>query len=162
MTLFEIDEQIRAELNRLLEQVDEDGCITGDFSTIEALNKEREAKIEGIALYYKEVLAEAKAIKEEADKLAKRAKVTQNKAERLKDYLSFILQSSETEKFATTKVKLSFRPSEQVVIDDESLIAKKWMKIKAEPDKAGIKQALKEGAKIKGAHLEARKNIQIS
>lgn len=162
MTFFEIDEQIRAELDALMEQVDEDGCITGDFSKIEALKKERDTKIEGIALYYKEVLAEAKAIKEEADKLAKRAKSAQNKADRLKDYLSFVLQSSEIAKFATTKVKLSFRPSEHVVIDDESLIAKKWFKVKKEPDKAGIKQALKEGAKIKGAHLESKQNIQIS
>lgn len=161
MSIFDIDNEIRAALAEIYEQVDEDGCFSGDFSKIEELNAERDKKVEGLALFYKETLAEAEAIKAEADKLAKRAKIAKNKAERLKEYLSFVLRSSETEKFTTNRVKITFRPSEQVVIEDVDKIAKKWLKVKTEPDKAGIKAALKEGAKIKGAHLETKQNIQI-
>lgn len=159
-SIFDIDEEIRAELESIYEQVDEDGVFCGDFSRIEALNAERDKKVEGLALFYKETLAEAEAIKAEADKLAKRAQVAKNKAERMKEYLAFVMNTSQTEKFTTNRVKISFKPSEAVVVDEDTL-PKKWFRIKMEPDKAGIKQALKEGAKIKGAHLETKQNIQI-
>lgn len=163
MTLFEINETIRAKLEEIYEQVDEDGCFDGDFSEIEALNVERDEKIENLALFYKETLAEAGAIKAEADKLAKRAKVAENKANRLKEYLTFTLQSSEVEKFSTPKVKISFRSSEAVVIDDELKIPQEFLNLKStvQPDKTAIKEALKAGAEIEGAHLETKSNIQI-
>lgn len=160
-TLFEIDEAIRAKLEELSEQVDEDGCIVGDFSELEALNAAREDKIEAIALFYKETLAEAEAIKAEADKLAKRARISQNKADRLKNYLSWALLSNQTEKFTTSRVKVTFRKSEQVVVDDDRILSGNFFKVRTEPDKAAIKEALKNGEEVKGAHLEEKQNIQI-
>lgn len=161
LTLFEIDEAIRAKLEELYEQVDEDGCLVGDFSELEQLNAEREAKIEGIALFYKETLAEAEAIKAEADKLAKRAKISQNKADRMKEFLAMSLLRENQEKFSTPRVKVSFRKSEQVIIDDDRILSGDFFKVKAEPDKTAIKAALKEGLEVKGAHLEEKQNIQI-
>ena len=46
-----------------------------DLEKLEALNIERDKKVEGIALAVKNYAAEAKAIKEEEEKLAKRLEV---------------------------------------------------------------------------------------
>lgn len=162
MTMFEIKEGIRVLLERLYTEVDGDGCVSDDtMAELEALNEAKEDKIESIALYYKETQAEAEAIKAEAKKLAERAKSAENKAESLKNYLSRILQEEEADKFSTPRVKVSFRKSEQVIVDDVESLGEEFTKVKIEPDKTAIKKAIKDGNNVSGAHIETMNNIQI-
>lgn len=81
MTLYEIDSAI-------MDCVDEETGEIIDLEKLEALNIERDKKVEGIALAVKNYAAEAKAIKEEEEKLAKRRRSCENAAQRCKDYLS--------------------------------------------------------------------------
>ena len=112
MTLYEIDKNIEA----LVNAVDpETGEITVDNDALDALLMERDAKLENIACYIKNLVAEAKAIKEEETALSARRKTTEKKAERLKDYLTYALQG---EKFQTAKCAVSFRKSSAVEVDD--------------------------------------------
>lgn len=112
MTLYEIDKNIEA----LVNTVDPDtGEITVDNEALDALLMERDAKIENIACYIKNLVAESKAIKEEETALSARRKTTEKKAERLKDYLTYALQG---EKFQTAKCAVSFRKSSAVEVDD--------------------------------------------
>jgi len=165
MTMFEIKEEIRHLLENLYTEADEDGCVSDEtMAALEALNEAKEDKMESIALYYKEMQAEADAIKVEAKNLADRAKATQKKADSLKAYLSRILQEDGMEKFSTARVKVTFRSSEAVIVDDDwHNITKTYIKKNIEyvPDKTAIKEALKAGKKVKGAYLETRQNIQI-
>lgn len=164
MTLYEINDSIRAALEAIYNNVDDDGVINaGDMEALEALTIERNTKIENIALYIKELNAEAEAIKAEAAKLTKRAKAAENKAERLKNYLSVNLLSNGERNFTTARCKIGFRSSNAVTITDEAAIPKKYItkKITTAPDKKAIKEALEAGKAIKGATLETHENIQI-
>lgn len=162
LSLYDIDLKIRSFLDNL--PVDEDGCIDPEsFKEIEQLQEERKEKLENIALYYKELCAEAKAIKSEADNLTARYKATANKAERLKEYLSYSMLANGDEDLKTPRCKVSFRPSEKVIITDLSLLDDEFIKVKEErdADKDAIKKAIKAGAEVKGAYIEAKQNIQI-
>lgn len=169
MNIFDIERSIRDALDRMTAEMEETGCISDEMALeLSSLNEAREKKVEGIALYYKEMQAEADAIKEEAKKLAERARTAQNKADSLKGFLSRLLYNPEQEKqdkFKTARVSVSFRKSESVEIIDDNwkLVPKKYVtkEIEYKVDKVGIKEALKAGEKVKGAYLRDKYNIQI-
>lgn len=149
MTIYEINEQI---LN----------CIdleTGEIIDIDRLNElqlEKDAKIENVACWIKELKAEAEAIKAEKQTLAERQKVAENKAESLKKWLAYALDG---QKFKTSKCSISYRKSESVEVTEEGLnnLIKEHDELltyKApEPNKTAIKQALKDGLSVQGVQL---------
>ena len=149
MTIYEINEQI-------LNCIDPE---TGEIIDIDKLNElelERDAKIENVACWIKELKAEAEAIKTEKQTLAERQRVAENKAESLKKWLAYALQG---EKFKTAKCSVSFRKTESVEVTDEGLsnLMKEHDELltyKApEPNKTAIKQALKDGLSVEGVQL---------
>lgn len=165
MTLWEIDRAIEA---AILDCVDEEtGEIITDFSAVEALQMEREAKIENLVLYVKNLTTEAAGIREEEKALAERRKAKEAKAERLKNYLASVLDGAA---FETSKCRCSFRKSQAVNITDnaallwylQSMSLDKCYKHK-EPDivKAELAKLLKTGAVVPGATLEERNNMTI-
>lgn len=149
MTIYEINEEI---LN----------CIdleTGEIIDIDKLNElqlEKDAKIENVACWIKELKAEAEAIKAEKQTLAERQKVAENKAESLKKWLAYALDG---QKFKTSKCSISYRKSEAVEVTEEGLnnLIKEHDELltyKApEPNKTAIKQALKDGLSVQGVQL---------
>ena len=157
MTIYEINEEI---LN----------CIdleTGEIIDIDRLNDlqlERDAKIENVACWIKELKAEAEAIKAEKLALAERQKVAENKAESLKKWLAYALQG---EKFKTAKCSVSFRKTESVEVTDEGLnnLMKEHDELltyKApEPNKKAIKDAIKDGLSVQGVCLECNTSVII-
>ena len=156
MKLYEIQDEIR----QLLEQVDEDGVLSDEaYKKFLELKVTEDIKIENTALYYKNVLSDAKAIKNEEETLYARRQALENHADRLKDYLAMSLNG---QKFESAKVKISYRKSEGVLIDDEDLIPLDYRE--PQPDKikkAEIKKAIKAGKLVNGAKIEERQNIQI-
>ena len=78
--LYEIDAAILAAVDQ------ETGEIL-DTEKLDALQMERERKLEGVALWIKDLKAEATAVKEEADKLTARKKALDNKIESIKTWL---------------------------------------------------------------------------
>lgn len=153
MTLYEIDSAIMACIDS------ETGEIV-DPAKLEALQMERERKIENVALWVKNLKALTSAIKAEKDALAEREAIHKAKIESLSKWLGEALQGA---KFETPKVKISFRNSEAVQITDESAIPAEYIREKVEtaPDKTAIKEALKSNFQIPGAILVQNKNIQI-
>ena len=135
-------------------------CILDFIGWLFGWDKEvEEEKIENVALWYKNLCAEAKAYKEEKDSFAAKQKAAEAKAESLKNWLDYVLGG---ESFKTTKVTMSYRKSEQVVIDDIAALDSRFIKV-AEPtaDKVEIKKALKAGEELAGCHLETKNNISI-
>lgn len=151
-SLYEIDAQI-------MECVDFETGEIIDEEKLEALQLEFEQKVEGIALWIKNLLAEAKMVKEEKDALATREKSCENKANSLKRYLETALGG---EKFKTPKVSISYRKSESVQVDDMDKLDDDYLKYAAPTvDKTKVKQALKQGIKLDGVQLVENNNIQI-
>lgn len=152
MKLYEID----AEIMGLVD--DETGEII-DTERFDELSADRDAKVEGICLWIKNLKAEAEALKAEKDAFAQRQKVVENKMNSLKEFVSRYLEGTS---FKTTKVNVSFRKSESLEISDVYKIPEDFLKYK-EPDvdKAALKQAIKAGASIEGASIVDKLNIQI-
>lgn len=160
MKLYEIN----AALEALLEMVDpETGELVCDMDQLEELTIAREEKLEGLALYTKNMDAMAKAIREEEKALAERRRNLENRSERAKNYLTEMLAG---EKLTTSKVAVSYRKSEAVELGEEFLpwaVANDaYLRYKdPEPDKAMIKSALKAGIIIPGAELVSKTSVQI-
>ena len=78
MKLYEIDQA-------LVDLVDNETGEIIDIEVFDSLQMERDEKIESIALYIKDLKAEAEALKAEKLAFAERQKVAENKAESLKN-----------------------------------------------------------------------------
>ena len=159
MTLWEIDKRI-SDILEVGMHIDEE---TGEVflpEDLDLLNIERDEKIEGIALYVKNLKAEADAIHTEIDSLKDRAESKKKKAERLAQYLSSVLCGK---KFETAKASLSFRKSSVVQINNELLVPEEFMKVKTEkkPDKSAIANRIKCGEFVPGCELVEKNNLQI-
>lgn len=151
-TLYEINEEI-------LNCVDTETGEIIDPEKLSQLQMDFDDKVEGIALWIKDLLSDAAAIKAEKDKLNERQKVCENKAKNLKEYLSGFLAG---QKFRTPRVAISYRKSESVNVSDIGKIPEEYLKYKdPEPDKTAIKAAIKSGQIIDGAEIVVNQNIQI-
>ena len=162
MTIYEIDE-------RIAELVDPETGELLDYEAFAALQMEREAKIENMALWYKDLIADAKKIREEEKALAERRKSAEAKAERLKGYLDTALAG---ESYKSAKVAVTYRKSTALEIapEDESTVIEKLETcgldnclVYTAPriSKTELTKALKSGAVVPGAELVERNNIQV-
>ena len=149
MKLYEID-------NAILECIDMETGEVIDAEKLDALNMERDAKIENVVLWIKDLKAEAEAIKAEKLALAERQKVAENKVESLKKWVAYALGG---QKFSTAKCAVSFRNTESVEVTEEGLEAlmkdhDELLTYKApEPNKKAIKDAIKDGLNVVGVQL---------
>lgn len=160
MTLYEISEQYRELLEGI--EVNEDGEIV-NAEAIEEAEGQLKEKLEATALYVKELKAMAESIKVEMVALKERADAKIKRAESLSKYMANIMLSHEMSEFESSKVRLSFRKSDAVIIDNEFMIPRNYMKetTTIAPDKVALKKSLKFGEMIPGVHLEERENLQI-
>lgn len=152
MKLYEIDQAI-------VDLVDNETGEIIDIEMFDSLQMERDEKIESIALYIKDLKAEAEALKAEKLAFAERQKVAENKAESLKNYLAYALKG---QAFKSTKAVVSFRKTQQVDIPDIYKLDENFLKY-AEPtaDKTAIKEAIKAGQTVKGATLIENTSVII-
>lgn len=144
MTLYEIDAAI-------LDCIDTETGEVVDADKLTALQMERDEKVEAVALWVKDLTAEATALKAEKQAFAERQAAAEKKAESLKRWLADALAG---EKFKTTKVAVSFRKTQSVEVPDIWKLDDHYLKY-SEPtaDKAAIKAAIKAGETVEGAEL---------
>ena len=159
--LYEIDQEI-------LDCVDLETGEILDTEKLDALQMERERKLEGVALWIKDMKAEAAAVKEEADKLTARKKALENKMDGLKTWLLMALGG---EKLSTPRCKVYQTHNQRVVIDDEKALidmflsspsGEKFLRMKdPEIDKTALKDSMKQGYEYEFAHLEETESVVI-
>lgn len=140
--------------------VDEETGEVIDFEKLSALTMELSEKIENIALWIKNLEADAEAFKREEEAFEERKKAAANKAESLRRYLDTALNG---QKFATERVSVSFRCSKAVQIAENTELPAEYIKTKVEklPDKKKIGDALKNGIAVPGCALVTNRNMQI-
>ncbi|MBR3333726.1 MAG: siphovirus Gp157 family protein [Clostridia bacterium] len=139
-----------------------------DPEKLDALQMEREQKLEGVALWIKDLKAEAEAVKAEADKLTARKKAVENKIDGLKNWLLYALNG---EKLKTARCNVYQTHSQKVVIDDEKALVdmlmtspfgEKFLRVKEpEIDKNALKDSMKQGYEYEFAHLEQTESVVI-
>ncbi len=153
--LFEIDQAILA-------------CVdpeTGEIISPELLDglfMERNAKIENVALWAKNLRSDAAAYEAEEKAFAERKKKALAKVESLEKWLASVCGG---EKFSTGKCEVSFRKSDSVEVLDKNMIPADYLRTKTtvttEPDKNAIKKAIKGGQTIAGCALVEKLNTKI-
>ena len=159
--LYEIDQDILACVDA------ETGEIL-DTEKLDALQMEREKKLEGVALWVKDLKAESDAVKAEADKLTARRQALDNKITGLKMWLAIALDG---EKLRTPRCNVYQTHNTRLAVADEAKLIsflqtledpERFLKFR-EPElrKDEIKKALKGDYIIPGASLEETESVVI-
>ena len=154
MTLYEIDK-------RIIDLIDDETgeIIDSNLNTFDELIMERNNKIENVALWIKNLRADAEAYKAEAQAFVDRKKTAERKIESLTRLLEITLRGR---KFKTERVQIGYRKSDSVQIDKDAKLPDEYLRFREpEPDKAALKKALKDGVEIEGAWLEEKLNMQV-
>lgn len=157
MSIYDIDDAI-------LSIVDMETGEIEDEKRFDELQMERTQKVENIGCFYKNLVAEAKAMKEEEANIAQRRKAVENKAERIKNLLIYALNGA---KFESPRLRCSYRKASSVQVDDSFI---SWARENADdlltfkeptPNKTAIKAALAEGREIEHAEIVTRESLQV-
>ena len=168
MTLYDIDAQIAAldgaaEDDMLIDA--ETGELISVSQALDALRMEREAKLENVACWVKNLSAEADAIREEENRLVKRRKAAETKAANLKAWLlaAMTREDGTTDKLKTGRVMVSVKRNPPSTVVDDALLPStyKVAKITYQPNKELIKRELLSGGEVPGAHLEYGRSVVI-
>lgn len=160
MSLYHIDRELES-------LVDHETGEVLDFEAFEALQMARDAKIEGVLCWTKNLAAEAKAIREEEKELADRRKELEHKREKLLDYAERALGGAA---FQTAKCAVTYRKSKAVEITDMDAVVQWCMDngydgkvtyTAPTVNKSDITALLKAGTAIDGAELVTRMNMGV-
>ena len=151
-------EQMR--INNLLEE--NDGELTPEIEEALMINEENFlVKTEGYIASIKKFDNLADAVDAEIKRLQAIKKTASNCSKRLKESLSYGMQTMGYDKVDVGLHKISYRRSTAVNILDEAHIPNQYIKVETKIDKESIKRDLKEGILIPGAELVTNQNIQI-
>lgn len=157
--------EIRAEYDSLISEAEavaaeNDGVIPDWLADrIDELGESLEAKAANCGHVYKNATSEAEAIALEIKRLTARKRSCEALADSMKLYLSRCVLPGM--RIDLPSVAISWRSSEETVIDDMAALPQEYCKVEFTPRKTEIKKAIKGGAEIPGCHIEQKSNIQI-
>lgn len=130
---------------------------------LEMLGTQEAEKVDGFAQFLRMSEAQQADLKEEADRLNKRAKTLENTRNYLKMRYLQIMEQHGLKKISGKAYTLSRRATKCVQIIDESIIPEslKRKKTIVEPDKRSILEVLKSGLEVPGCQLAESVSLQI-
>lgn len=152
---------INAELYEVYNEIENNGGeMTPELeAALEITEAERQIKGEGYVHVIKQLRSQSEMIKNEAKRLYDLAKKYENSAGVLSDKLldSVVAHGQ----IKTAFVTISSRKSKSVSITDESLLGAEFMRIKTEPNKTAIKEAIEAGQEVQGALIVENYSLNI-
>lgn len=163
ITLYDLAEEFRSAAEALRDSELDEQTIT---DTLEGLQFPVEVKARNVAIVIANMRAEADAIREAKERLAAREKRIDARMEWLESYLLANMQRCEIKKIESPIITISLRNNPpKVIIDDEKILPWEFMKQPPQPpptpEKTLIRDALKAGKFIPGAHLEQSQRVEI-
>ena len=162
LNLYQIENEYRVISQSLM---DSDGELTPELEESLAINKEQlQVKSQGYAMVIKEAEAELSIIDGEISRLADLQNKRHSLISKLKERITGAMDLYEISEIVTPLIKISFRTSESVEIDNLDLIPNEYKVIpeaKPRADKKAIKEAIKNGIDIQGAYIQQNKSLQI-
>lgn len=163
--IYRLDEQIAQALENAYDPETGELLIPEDemFAQIEQITEDFETLIDSIASDVKNLKAEAADVKDEKMKLAKRQAQLENRADRAKRLLAYLLKG---EKWKNGRHSISYRKSDELICEDDfiewaTINAPQYLKIEPEVRKTDVKNAIKNGQVFEFAHIEQKNNIQV-
>lgn len=156
---------IQQEYISLAEQIiDNDGLLSEEMEAALQINKDQlENKSQCYGFIVRQLEGECDMIDNEIKRLEAMKKSRTKTVDRLKESVSKAMQLYEIDKIETPTLKISFRKSESIEVEKESLIDEKFMTVKTTrtPNKTAIKEAIKNGEIVLGVTLKQNQNIQF-
>lgn len=128
--------------------------------TLEAIEWELEGKIENCLAVIKNEIAYAESLKAESKKLAERAKSSELRADRIKEYIASSLETAGKKSLKAGVHQVTVRaPSKSVEITDSSALPSEFVEYETniKPDKLAIKKQLEAGIEVPGAQIKTGK-----
>lgn len=156
--------QIEQEYISLAQQIIEcDGAVTPEIESQLAITEAQlEHKGRGYGFVIKQAESEIEQIESEIKRLDALKKKRLKVVERMSESLKNALELFGIEKLESPTLKISFRKSESVEVDESILPPEYFVeKVTKSPDKTKIKYYLKQGDNILGAKLVQNNNLQI-
>lgn len=160
LSLYHIDKELEA-------LVDQETGEVLDFDAFEQLQMARDAKIENVACWTKNLDAEAKAIRAEEVELASRRKALEKKRERLLEYLNRALDGNP---YKSARCAITYRKSTSTEITDMAELVQ-WcidnghdgmVQYNAPTvSKSDIAPLLKAGVAVNGAEIVTKMNMGV-
>lgn len=166
MKLFDLAPAF-AEASEIIDQMTADGCTQDELDEairiVEQIASDLNTKALNIASWVRNLDAEAKAIKEAEDAMAKRRKAATAKADRLRAYLLTGLKLAGIDKMPFPHFVISVKQNpESVRIAEGAQLPEEFLRhVDPEPNKVAIKEALKAGREIPGCVLERGEKLEI-
>lgn len=165
MNLYNLTAECKSLYDDIIASADDD---TGevDLSLVTALSVRQEEwndKAIAVACVYRALDEDSARVGREIERLTAIKKRLERERDRVKEGLANACNALGVEKVQGMYANISFRSSEQTVIENEGAIPDEYMTVKTTytPNKTAIKEAIKAGKDVPGAHVEKRKNIQI-
>ena len=155
--------QIQSEYQQIADALTT-GELTPELEQALAISEhELEVKSVNYSFVIKDINDEISIINAEIDRLKDLKKVRENALERLKTNISNAMQLFQVDEIKTPLIKINFRKSEAVEVDNMALLDVKFLneKVTITVDKMAIKEAIKNGEDVNGARLVINNNIQI-
>ena len=158
MTLYEMT-AAQKELYELMTSGEIDGEVYAD--TLEGIGIAD--KIEGYCVVENELAGDLQKIESEIERLNAKKRAIENNIKRLNLRLGDCLFSMDTTKYTAGTFTVYRRETQQIIIDDSEKIPAEFMKtrVSATPNKTLIKESIKAGKEIAGAHLQTNQSITI-
>jgi uncharacterized small protein (DUF1192 family) len=157
--------QIEQNYNKLAEQlIDNDGELTSELSEQLAITEEQlQNKSVAYSFVIKEMDADIDTIDAEIKRLQAAKKQREKASDCLKDRIKHAMELFSIEEIKTPLVKINFRKSETVEVEDVNSLpmAYKTVKVVETADKASIKKAIKDGVFVPGCFIVEHRNLQI-
>lgn len=128
--------------------------------TLEAIEWELEGKIENCLAVIKNELAYAESLKAESKKLSERAKSSELRADRIKEYIAASLETAGKKSLKAGVHQVTVRaPSKSVEILDSGALPAEFVEYETniKPDKLAIKKQLEAGIEVPGAQIKTGK-----
>jgi hypothetical protein len=161
MNIYQIEQEYLVLSNDIIEA---GGEITPELETALAINKEQlQNKGINYGFVIKSLENDISAIEEEIKRLNALKSSRTKTTELLKSTIKQAMQLYGIEELKTPTLKINFRKSESVEVEDLFVLDHKFLveKTTYTPDKAKIKEAIKSGAEVVGAVLNVNFNLQI-
>ena len=164
-TLYEISSELREVYNKL-ENGEGIDMETGELSpelvnALEVSQANLQAKGIDIGYVIKSFDDEIDLYDREIKRLTERKQALKNAQERVKNNLKNAMEEFGIVEIKGQTLKINFRKSESVEVDNLEELDDKFKRVKIEADKTAIKQAIKSGEEVKGARLVENNNLQI-
>jgi hypothetical protein len=159
--LYEIATEYQVLLNDIInsEEVSEE-----QISELNNINGDMKLKATNIGSLIKNIETESEAIDNAIENMYQRSKRLKNKADKLREYLKFNMESCKLEKVSSPyfDINIRFNPP-SIVIKNENIIPKEYWRenIVTSIDKLLIARELKSNKEIPGIVIERRTRLEI-